>query len=136
MSFIVLSKFSLQTDRSINCYALMVIPQSVFQSTATCYCSAKMIHCESKFYYFMILQWLEVDFCVFFVYLTLYCIVDFEKVILDDHSNTVFMVKVCLLHLSTSFWKREVINIIHTGIHITISQHMTLCMEWSPESDP
>ncbi len=39
----------------------------------------------------------------FFVYLTLYCVVDFEIVILDDNSNTVFMVKVCLLHLSTSF---------------------------------
>ncbi len=57
--------------RSINCHALMVIPQSVFQSTATCYCSAKMVHCESNFYYFMILQWLEVDLCVFF------CLSDF-----------------------------------------------------------
>lgn len=43
---------------------------TLFQSTATSYCSTKIRHCE-KFYYFIILQWLEVDFVALFYFICL-----------------------------------------------------------------
>lgn len=60
----------------------------------------------------------------------LYCKVEFEIVILNDHSNTVFLWFKCFGSIfSQAFKKSTVRNIIHTGICKTISQHMTLCTE-------